>query len=136
MDSFLPAVMGFVVGVFSVLMGAYSGRRAAKKQPKTVGRAQAYEDFISQVIDDPEHREQEAFQKVRARLLVYGETCVLEALAKYYNGGSKSFTALLPVISEMRRSLVTGHKSEAQNAIKALLQFEERVRNDNAVLPK
>lgn len=119
------ATLSLAGGVLGATLKAIFDRRADKKKPKTDNRADAYEDFIIQVISDPDHKKKAEFLAVRARLLVYGETNVLAALSKYYASDSSDLQCLVPLIVEIRKSLVTGHRSNAKLAISSLLEFEK-----------
>ena len=121
----LLATLSLSGGVIGACLKGFWDRQGEKKKPKTELRAKAYEDFILQVISDPRHENKNSFMEVRAKLMVYGETKVLMALSEYYKVQNPDLHDLHPVIIAMRKSLLTGNKSKAQQALTELLEYEE-----------
>jgi hypothetical protein len=109
------------------MLAAVLDRCAEKKKPKTESRAKADGDLLVSVLQDPAGSEAPAFREIRARLMVFGETNVLSALADYDKNKSETRHHLLPVILEMRESLLTGHKKDAESAVQALLEQEQNL---------
>jgi hypothetical protein len=119
------ATLSLTGGIIGACLKGFWDRQGEKKKPKTELRAKAYEDFILQVISDPKHKDKTSFMEVRAKLMVYGETKVLTALSDYYKVKNPNLQNLHPVIIAMRKSLLTGNKSRAQQALTELLEYEE-----------
>lgn len=107
-------------GVFGSAITAFFSRRADKKQPKTLSRAEAYEEFVAFILasDQPTDFRSAEFARIKGRIMVFGESEVVRAVESYLktiNGSqqtvSSTHTSLEPVIIAMRKSLLTGHRS-------------------------
>ena len=113
------SVIGAVVGAF---LKAFWDRRAAKMEPKTVMRAEAYRDFIVYVVrmangrpisSPPDTTTDHDFHEIYARLLLFGESGVVDAAAGLVDHNAldsqdaKKQIGL--VVQEMRKSLLTRH---------------------------
>lgn len=108
-----------LIAVGATLLGLFIGpqlnRRVAKKGPKTEMRARAYEDFVAYYLR-PEPPAAGAgvhgrdLNDILARLLVFGESEVISAVAAFLNNPEKC--DLADVIVKMRASVLTGQAEE------------------------
>jgi hypothetical protein len=110
------SVVGAVVGA---ILKAIWDRRTDKKGPKTEMRAEAYRDFIVYVVrmanGQPAAPNDGDFHEIVARLLLFGESAVVNAAAQLVKQKSlasrQAQQDLGLVVQEMRKSLLTGHSS-------------------------
>lgn len=119
-----PAVVGALIGA---ILNAYWDRRAAKKEPKTEMRAEAYRDFIIYVVrtmdGQPVVPSNVDFHEIAARLLLFGESKVVKAVAQLVKHSSTHEDVqknLGLVVRAMRKSLLTGSSSAVVESALAL----------------
>ena len=115
----LLAALSLLGGIIGATLKAWWDRRAEKKKPKTETRAQAYEEFVAFFListASPESRMDE-LARINARILVFGESKVVKAVTEFlkkldleHSVDCSTLRGLVPVIKEMRSSLLTGHK--------------------------
>lgn len=122
-----------VGGVIGAVVNQFWSRRSAKKGPKTQERAKAYEALIVHLASSigegklfrPEDKESN-LQALLARIVVYGESDVVLAVAKFiqeYRFGAEGTPVafLVDTVLEMRKSLLTGAGYEVRQAIEGIL---------------
>lgn len=123
--SVIPAMAASSAGgaLVGSLLNSWWGRRSAKKVPKTEMRAEAYEDFVVYFVAAESDLE---LHKVKARLMLYGESAVVVAAADFLSshgalGSNPANEAFLRVVREMRTSLLTGDGSRVMGSIEKML---------------
>jgi hypothetical protein len=128
------SVVGALVG--ALLKGLWD-RRAAKKEPKTEMRAEAYRDFVIYVVSTARTSsvppmEGSAVAKpdeIKARLLLSGESDVVAAVSHFLSrhatlDSENAIADFTTVVCEMRKSLLTGHGPTVAVNIRALLSAQ------------
>ena len=104
-------------------------RRAAKKEPKTERRADAYRDLLLHLVRKKNRTLSTGtygdIEDIHARLILYGESGVITAAAKLLNTpdplAPDAEAELGALIGEMRKSLLTGHGAEVISSSLELL---------------
>ena len=131
----IPTILAssVVAGIVTALLTQLLLRRATKKAPKTVERAKAYEALLIHIWqrsqDGVFHRrfsDEPDLRAILAKLSLYGESNVVEAAANIFcvaasNNSSIPNTAAADLVREMRRSIMTGTRSEVVSSIQRLM---------------
>jgi hypothetical protein len=115
----LPLAAALIGACAALLVGLASprlNRRAAKKGPKTEMRARAYGDFVVYQMQRPPSAEAAGaptpeLNEILGRLLVFGESRVLSAVASFIKNPEQC--DLADVIVKMRVSVQTGAAEES-----------------------
>lgn len=142
LDNFGPGLASLIGASAGIFLTKALDRRTAKKTPKTLERAKAYEAFVlhfapliqeGQMIHQPDCEEE--LRKIIARLALYGESNVVEAVSDFFlayrspGQAAQTMAHLIAVIRAMRKSLCTGKDEDVMARIEALLTSLPRPRS-------